>query len=242
MIDLKQYINENNSNLLNLWIERMKIKFNNTGNDIIDNKIVNLLYTIADEGEPQELKNLIKYLNEDLSSNTEIIQLNGKDKLTTEQYDKLFNYLKAGTTTPVHKTNECGILVYRKIQSKKVYNNLMYYFPIEHTETFIEAGGNINTSTNSGVTKPISCQVRINDIKGWDKGFSDFIDKKRERNLIGLTKYADAYTNTGFHNRPWEALNIKKSAAKNFELMLNCYRDAMIELYNDDIILFIYKK
>ena len=80
----------------------MEIKFNNTGNDIVDNKIVNLLYTVADEGESQELKELIKYLNEDLSNNTEIIQLNGKDKLSSDQYDKLENYLKEGTTTPFH--------------------------------------------------------------------------------------------------------------------------------------------
>ena len=240
MINLKQYINENN-NLLNLWVDKMKIKFNNTGNDIIDNNIVDLLYKVADEGESQELKILIKYLNEDLSNNTGIIQLKGKDKLTHEQYNKIEKYLKDRTETFLRKTNECGVIIYRKIQSKRVYNDLMLYFPIGHSETFIETGGNINTSTDPGVTKPISCQVRINNIKGWNKGFSDFISKKPERNLIGLKKYADEYSNI-MHKRPWEALNIKKSAAQNFELQLNCYRDAKIEIYNDDIILFIYRK
>lgn len=241
MIDLKQWVNENNSNLLNLLVDKMKIAFNNTGNDIIDNKIVNLLYQVADEGETTEMKDLIKYLNDELTNVDDIIQLNGKDKLTTDQYDKLEKYLKEGTTTPLQKTNKCGIIIYRKLQSKRVYNDMMIYFPIDNQEESFSVGGNINTSTNPGVTKPISTQVKINNVKSWDKGFNDLISAKRERNLIGLTKYTDAYHGM-FHNRPCEALNIKKTVAKNFELLLNCYRDAKLELYKDDIILFIYRK
>lgn len=240
MINLKQWINENKG-LINLWAEKMKINFNNTGNDIIDNKIVNLLYQVADEGESQEMKEVIKYLNDDISNATDIIQLNGKDKLTTNQYNKLEKYLKEGTTTPLQKTNKCGIIIYRKIQSKHVYNNLMIYFPIDNQEDSYWCGGNLNTSINSGVNKPESTQIKKYFVKSWDKGFSDFISAKPERNIIGLAKYVDAYGSI-YHRRPWEALNIKKTVAKNFELMLNCYRDAKLEVYKDDIILFIYKK
>lgn len=240
MIDLKQYVNENNKKLVDLYADMMKIKFTNSGNDIIDNKIVNLLYQTSEEYPTSDTKELIKCLNDDITNVKDIIQLKGGDKLTPDQYNKLETYLKEGTTTPLQKTNKCGIIIYRKIQSKRIYNDLMIYFPIDNQEISFWVGGNLNTSTNGGVSKPTSEQVKKYDVKGWDKGFSDLIGSKRERNIIGLTKYADAYSGI-MHNRPWEALNIKKSVAKNFELLLNCYRDAKLEVYKDDIILFIYK-